>query len=754
MGYTPFDVEHVLAALTLEEKAALTSGHDLWNAKGVERLGVPSVMLTDGPHGLRKQRSGADHLGLFYSVPATCFPTAAALGSTWDVELVRRVGEALGRETRANDVAVLLGPGVNIKRTPLCGRNFEYVSEDPVVAGEIGVALVGGIQSQGVGTSLKHYAANNQETDRMRVSAEVDERTLREIYLPAFERIVTRAQPWTVMCAYNKVNGTFVSEHRGLLTEILRDEWAFEGLVVSDWGAVHDRVAALDAGLDLQMPAAGPRPDEAVVDAVRAGMLDETVLDTAVRRVLHLVARALPALDDTGATYDVDAHHALAREAAAGGAVLLKNDPVDGAPVLPLDGGDGLLVVGEFARTPRYQGAGSSQVVPTRLDDALTALRAATGTDLPFEPGFTISGGPTGDDDALRAAAVEAARAARTVVVFLGLPGPDESEGYDRPRLGLPDNQVATLEAVAAVNPRVVVVLANGSAVSLPWRDRAAAVLETWLGGQAGGSAVADLLLGTVAPSGRLAESIPLRIEDTPAFGNFPGEGGVVRYGEGVLVGYRWYDTRGVDVAYAFGHGLTYTTFGYSDVRADAVGEGADVRVEVSTTVTNTGTRAGAEVVQVYVRDPEASVLRPTRELKAFAKVALAPGESRTVTFTLDARDLSYWHPGLRRWVVEGGTFVVEVGASSRDVRGSAAVDVVGQPLWGELTAWSTLAEWQEHPVGGPLMRAVLASDDAPPMDETMAAMLAQTPARVFADFGLSPLTPEELDVLVEKANA
>lgn len=754
MGYTPFDVEHVLAALTLEEKAALTSGHDFWHAKGVERLGVPSVMLTDGPHGLRKQRSGADHLGLFDSVPATCFPTAAALGSTWDVELVRRVGEALGRETRANDVAVLLGPGVNVKRTPLCGRNFEYVSEDPVVAGEIGVALVGGIQSQGVGTSLKHYAANNQETDRMRVSAEVDERTLREIYLPAFERIVTRAQPWTVMCAYNKVNGTFVSEHRGLLTEILRDEWAFEGLVVSDWGAVHDRVAALDAGLDLQMPAAGPRPDEAVVDAVRAGMLDETVLDTAVRRVLHLVARALPALDDTGATYDVDAHHALAREAAAGGAVLLKNDPVDGAPVLPLDGGDGLLVVGEFARTPRYQGAGSSQVVPTRLDDALTALRAATGTDLPFEPGFTISGGPTGDDDALRAAAVEAARAARTVVVFLGLPGPDESEGYDRPRLGLPDNQVATLEAVAAVNPRVVVVLANGSAVSLPWRDRAAAVLETWLGGQAGGSAVADLLLGTVAPSGRLAESIPLRVEDTPAFGNFPGEGGVVRYGEGVLVGYRWYDTRGVDVAYPFGHGLTYTSFDYSDVDAQVLGEGADASVEVTATVTNTGDRAGAEVVQVYVRDPEASVLRPTRELKAFAKVALAPGESRTVTFTLDARDLSYWHPGLRRWAVEGGTFVVEVGASSRDVRGSAAVDVVGQPLWGELTAWSTLAEWQEHPVGGPLMRAVLASDDAPPMDETMAAMLAQTPARVFADFGLSPLTPEELDVLVEKANA
>lgn len=758
MGNAPFDVEHVLAALTLEEKAALTSGRDFWHAKGVERLGVPAVMLTDGPHGLRKQQTGADHLGLFDSVPATCFPTAAALGSTWDVELVRRVGEALGRETRAHDVAVLLGPGVNIKRTPLCGRNFEYVSEDPVVAGEIGAALVDGIQSQGVGTSLKHYAANNQETDRMRVSAEVDERTLREIYLPAFERVVTRAQPWTVMCAYNKLNGTFVSEHHWLLTEVLRDEWGFQGVVVSDWGAVHDRVAALVAGLDLQMPAAGPRPDEAVVAAVRSGALDESVLDTAVRRVLHLVARAQPARADADASVreavDADAHHALAREAAAAGAVLLKNDAVDGAPVLPLDGGDGLLVVGEFARTPRYQGAGSSQVVPTRLDDALTALRAATGTDLPFEPGFTISGGPTGDDDALRAAAVEAARTARTVVVFLGLPGPDESEGYDRPRLGLPDNQVATLDAVAAVNPRVVVVLANGAAVSLPWRDRAAAVLETWLGGQAGGSAVADLLLGTVAPSGRLAESIPLRIEDTPAFGNFPGEAGVVRYGEGVLVGYRWYDTRGIDVAYPFGHGLTYTTFRYDDVRAHVSGEGPDVRVEVSVTVTNTGRRAGAEVVQVYVRDPEASVLRPTRELKAFAKVTLAAGEQRTVTCTLDARDLSYWHPGLRRWVVEGGTFVVEVGASSRDVRGSAAVEVVGEPLWGELTAWSTLAEWTAHPVGGPLIGAVLASGDAPPIDETMAAMLAQTPARVFADFGLSPLTPEQLDVLVEKANA
>ena len=456
-----FDVEHVLAGLTLEEKASLTSGSDFWHTQGVDRAGVPAVMVTDGPHGLRKQAEDADHLGLGASVPATCFPPAAALGSTWDPALLHRVGEALGRETRANDVAVLLGPGVNIKRTPLCGRNFEYVSEDPVVAGVLGAALVQGIQSQGVGASLKHFAANNQETDRMRVSADVDERTLREIYLPAFERVVTTAQPWTVMCAYNKVNGTYASEHHWLLTEVLRDEWAFDGLVVSDWGAVHDRVPALAAGLDLQMPASTAGSDEAVVAAVRDGSLDEAVLDVAVRRVLRLVERSLQDLAEPVA-FDVDEHHTLAREAAADGSVLLKNDPVDGAPLLPLAGS--YAVVGEFARTPRYQGAGSSQVNPTRLDDALSALTGLRA-HVPFAAGFTIAGGPPGDDAELLAEAVETARLAQTVVVFLGLPGPDESEGYDRPRLGLPDNQVAALRAVAEANPRVVVVLANGGRV-------------------------------------------------------------------------------------------------------------------------------------------------------------------------------------------------------------------------------------------------------------------------------------------------
>ncbi|WP_034648249.1 glycoside hydrolase family 3 C-terminal domain-containing protein [Cellulomonas sp. HZM] len=741
-----FDVERVLAGLTLEEKASLTSGADFWHTKAVGD--VPAIMVSDGPHGLRKQPDDVDHLGLGGSVPATCFPTAAALGSSWDPALLRRVGEALGRETRANDVAVLLGPGVNIKRTPLCGRNFEYVSEDPFVAGRLAAAVVEGIQSQGVGTSLKHFAANNQETDRMRVSADVDERTLREIYLPAFEHVVTTVQPWTVMCAYNKLNGTYASQHEWLLTTVLRDEWGFEGLVVSDWGAVHDRVAALAAGLDLQMPSAGTRPDEQVVAAVRAGELPEEVLDQAVRRVLALVARS-PQEPVDG--FDVDAHHALAREAAAAGAVLLKNDEVDGAPLLPLGGTDGVLVVGEFARTPRYQGAGSSQVNPTRLDTALDSLG-----DVAFEPGFTIAGGPDGDDEALRHTAVEAARGAGTVVAFLGLPGPDESEGYDRPRLGLPDNQVAALAAVAAVNPRVVVVLANGSAVSLSdWRDHAPAILETWLGGQAGGSAVVDLLLGRVAPAGKLTETIPHRIEDTPAFGNFPGEQGHVRYGEGVLVGYRWYDARHDDVAYPFGHGLSYTSFAYSDVTAAVSGAGADARVDVAVTVTNTGTRAGAEVVQVYVGDPVAQVQRPVRELKGFAKVALEPGSSTEVRISLDARALAYWHPKLSRWVVEGGDFVIDVAASSRDVRGSVTVAVDGEPTYGEIDEMSTIGEWLAHPVGREVLQPLLVLPEGmPPLDDTMEAMMLDMPARTLIDFGIAPVTYEELDALVARVAA
>ncbi|WP_337059464.1 glycoside hydrolase family 3 C-terminal domain-containing protein [Kineococcus sp. G2] len=698
-------VEELLAQLTLEEKASLLGGSDFWHTQGVDRLGVPAVMVTDGPHGLRKQAEDADHLGLNASVPATCFPPAAGLASSWDTALLRRVGEALGRETRAERVAVLLGPGVNMKRTPLCGRNFEYFSEDPVLAGDLAAAMVAGVQSQGVGTSLKHFAANNQETERMTVSADVDERTLREIYLTAFERVVRAAQPWTVMCSYNRVNGVYASEDPWLLTEVLREEWGFQGLVVSDWGAVNVREDGVRAGLDLEMPSSGGTGTKRILDAVAAGTLAEADVDRAVRRVLELLAKAAPALADPG-TVDVEAHHALAREAATASAVLLRNEPVDGAPLLPLaPTGGTVAVIGEFARTPRYQGAGSSQVNPTRLDDALSALQEAFAgsREVVFAAGYDPDSEEL--DAELADEAVGAAEAAEVAVVFLGLPPRYESEGYDRDHMDLPTAQVELLRRVAAANAKVVVVLSNGSAVTVePWQQQVPALLETWLLGQAGGGAVADLLTGAVNPSGRLAETIPVRHSDNPTVGNFPGENGHVRYGEGLLIGYRWYDAHALPVAYPFGHGLSYTTFAYSDLTVRPAGDGAEVTV----TVTNTGAVAGTETVQVYVRDPEASAYRPEQELKGFARLTLAPGESGTATIALDRRAFAFWHTGTGDWVVEGGEFQVRVGASSRDVRLTRSITLDGDDVRLPLTAQSPVDAWLAHPAAGPAVREAL----------------------------------------------
>src|SRR6478736_2825096 len=555
------DVAGLVAGLTLEEKASLTSGASFWTTKPVERVGIPAVMLTDGPHGLRKQAQGGDHLGLGDSVPATCFPPAVALGSSWDAELAERVGVALGVESSIEDVAVILGPGINIKRSPLCGRNFEYLSEDPIVSGVMGAALVNGIQSQGVGASLKHFAANNQENDRMRSSSDIDPRPLREIYLRSFQRVVEDAQPHTVMCSYNRVNGVYASENPFLLTQVLRDEWGFEGLVVSDWGAVNERVAALAAGLDLEMPASGGATDAEIVAAVRDGSLDEKHLDASAQRVATLALRWAETERVEG-PLDVDAHHALARAADAS-----------------------LAVIGLFADKPRYQGAGSSMIHPTRLDDALTAIREVA-TDVTYTEGFTtaVDADPA-ETERLRDEAVAAASAARTAVVFIGLPARLESEGYDRDDIDLPADQLALVDAVLAANPRTVVVLSNGSIVALPFADRVPAIVEAWLLGQAGGSATADVLFGAVNPSGKLAETVPLRLEDTPAFLNFPGEDGHVRYGEGLFVGYRWYEARRMQVAFPFGHGLSYTTFGYGDAAAAVT---ADGDVEVRITVTNT----------------------------------------------------------------------------------------------------------------------------------------------------------------------
>lgn len=688
------DAQAILAQLSLEEKAALLDGSDFWHTEPVERLGVPRIMVSDGPHGLRKV-AVPDDAGIEQSAEATCFPPAAGLGSSWDPDLANRIGLALGEECRTAGVAVLLGPGVNMKRSPLCGRNFEYFSEDPLLAGRLASAWVAGVQTHGVGASLKHFAANNQEADRLRVSAEVDERTLREIYLSAFERVVKETQPWTVMSSYNRINGVYTAENRWLLTQVLRDEWGFKGLVVSDWAGIDNRPRAVAAGCDLEMPSSEGVGTRAILDAVTSGELTEEQIDVAVARVLELIDRA--AGREPLRSADLDANHELAREAAAASVVLLKNEG-QLLPLNPAQGGS-VAVIGEFARTPRYQGAGSSQVNPTRLENALDSLRSelAGKRDVLFAPGFEIEAEQP--DPQLVAEAVEAARGAEVVLAFLGLPPSYESEGWDREHMDLPALQVDLLEQIAAVNPNVVVVLSNGGAVvTSGWDHLAPALLEGWLLGQAGGSGLADVLVGRVSPSGRLAETIPRKLTDNPALGNFPGEHSVVRYGEGLLIGYRWYDAHDLEVSYPFGHGLSYTTFDYSDLRVTITDDGEQPRVAVALTVTNTGERAGAEVVQVYVGDPAASVYRPAQELRGFSKLRLEPGESGVVTIELDQRAFAYWHTARQEWVVEGGEFDIRVGSSSRDIRLTRAISLTGGDVSAPLTVTSTYAEFLAVP--------------------------------------------------------
>jgi len=740
------DFTNRLSELTLEEKASLCLGSDFWHTAPVERLGIPQIMVSDGPHGLRAQLEEADHVGIGGSAPATCFPTASALGSSWNPDLFRTVGEALGRESRKLGVSVVLGPGINMKRSPLCGRNFEYVSEDPWLAGELAIAMVHGTQSQGIGTSLKHYAANNQEDDRLRVSAEVDERTLREIYLPAFERVVKLAQPWTVMCAYNRVNGIYCSEHHWLLTEVLREEWGFEGLVVSDWGAVHDRAAALRGGLDLEMPPNLGVSDAAIVAAVRDGSLYESILDESVSRVLHLVDRSQPALSE-GATFDPDDHHALARRAAQESAVLLKND----GNVLPLDPepGSTVAVIGEFARTPRFQGAGSSQVNPTKLDVALEELQSALAgrADVQFAAGFGI--GTTDNDEQLLQEAVALASGADHAMVFLGLPGDDESEGFDRTHIDLPVNQLVLLHALAEVHDRLIVVLANGGVVRVStWDDKVAAILECWLSGQAAGGAAVDLLLGVANPSGKLAETIPVRLQDNSSYLNFPGEEGVVRYGEGIFIGYRAYDKLVQQVSYPFGFGLSYTNFRVDDVNVSVAGlvGDSDLAVTVTASVTNTGQLAGAEVVQVYVGDVVASVSRPLRELKGFVKVHLRPGETQQVSCQLDERAFAFWSQRFRQWVVESGEFTIAVGTSSRDLVATETITLDAPRLSLPLGPDSTLHEWLEDERGREL---ITRRDMRLLQDPELIKVIGTMPMHTLAAFQGMALSHDELKEMI-----
>ena len=753
--------ENSASDLTLEEKASLTSGADFWTTKAIDRLGIPSVMMTDGPHGLRKQSGSTDHLGLASSVPATCFPPAVGIGSSFDPEIIERVGAAIGVEAAIENVAVVLGPGINIKRSPLCGRNFEYFSEDPIVSGILGAASVRGIQSKGVGTSLKHFAANNQEFDRMRASSDVDPRPLREIYLRGFERVVKDAAPWTVMCSYNKLNGVWTSEDPWLLTSVLRDAWGFDGLVVSDWGAVNDRVVGVAAGLDLEMPASGGRTDAQLVAAVRAGTLPESVLDTAAARAIDLVRKAgeRPAV---AGPLDVDAHHALAREAAGRSIVLLKND----CALLPLAADQKIAVIGAFATEPRFQGAGSSLINPTRVDNALDELLVVGGENVSYAAGFAVEGGAVAASgrtaEELRAEAVGVARTADVAVLFLGLPAAEESEGFDRDHIDLPAEQLAVLDAVLEVNPRVVVVLSNGGVVALPFADRVPAIIESWLLGQAGGGAVADVLYGAVNPSGKLTETVPVRLEDNPSFGNFPGEFGHVRYGEGLLVGYRWYDAKGLDVTFPFGHGLSYTTFEYTGATAEV---GADGGIVVRLDVTNSGDRDGREVVQVYVAPTTSIVQRAPRELKAFSSVALAAGETRSVELVVRREDLAYWDIRVDRWVVEGGAYTVEVAASSRDIRSRVSVEISGDAVHQELTMNSSVGDLMTHPIAGPIVQQALgglmgglggdaAAASMMPNDEAMQKMMASFPIGRLAGFPGLPVDFAQIEQLIAAANA
>jgi beta-glucosidase len=692
-------IQDLVKKLTLEEKAALCSGQNNWSSKAIERLNIPSIYMTDGPHGLRKESDD----GFGNSLPATCFPTAACLASSWNTDLLEEVGAAIGKECQSYNVQILLGPGANIKRSPLNGRNFEYFSEDPIVSGEMAAALIQGIQSQGVATSLKHFVANNQEFERMSVDAKVEERAMREIYLAGFEIAVKKAQPWTMMCAYNRINGTFASEHQGLLHDILKKEWNYEGIVMSDWGAVHDRAKAVEAGLHLEMPGNGGINDQLIVKAVQAGDLDEKRLDEVVGEWLNIVFKTYNAQLEN-ATFEKEAHHALARTAATEGIVLLKNEN----DVLPIDVSkeESIAVIGHFAKQPRFQGAGSSLVKPTEVDnlwDELNELVGA-GTVLTYSAGYDES---HDYDEKLVQAAVETAQQSDIAIVCIGLPERFETEGTDRKHIQLPEGDRKLIEAISAVHSKVIVVLTNGSPVEMPWLNGVSSVVEGWLFGQGGGQAMAKVLTGVVNPSGKLTETFPVRLEDTPSFLHFPGTPKEVIYGEGIFVGYRYYEKKKIKPLFPFGHGLSYTKFDYKDW---SVSENAldDAPIKVKVLIENDGERSGKEVVQLYVRPLESSVIRPEKELKGFAKIELMPNQAEEAHFELTFRDFAFFDTVSNSWKVEAGTYEILVGSSSTDIRLRKEIQIsTNQNSTVQLDRYSTVKQFLKHPKGKVLVQPI-----------------------------------------------
>ncbi|UOF88729.1 glycoside hydrolase family 3 C-terminal domain-containing protein [Fodinisporobacter ferrooxydans] len=749
------DIQDLILQMTLEEKASLCSGFDFWHTKPIPRLGIPPIMVADGPHGLRKQKEDSDHLGLHDSVPATCFPSGATVACSWDRTLIKEIGMALGEECQAENVSVLLGPAANIKRSPLCGRNFEYFSEDPYLSSEMGASYIEGVQSQGVGTSLKHFAANNQEHRRMSIDAIVDERTLREIYLASFETAVKRSKPWTVMCAYNRLNGDFCSENKFLLTDILREEWGHVGFVMSDWGAVNDRVDGLEAGLELEMPGNGGLRDWNIVEAVRSGKLPEEVLDRAVERLLTVIFKAVGEKKEN-ASYDREEHHQLARKAACESIVLLRNED----SVLPLKKEGTIAVIGEFIKSPRYQGGGSSHVQPTSLDDFYDEIRkvAGEGVRVLYADGYSLENDNV--DEQLIDEARQTAIRADVAVVFAGLPERYESEGYDREHISIPENHLRLIEAVADVQPNVVVVLSNGSPVEMPWLHRVKGILETYLGGQALGGAIADILFGHANPCGKLAETFPKQLSHNPSYLNFPGKGDKVEYKEGLFVGYRYYDAKDIEPLFPFGYGLSYTGFEYSRLFIDKDEIMDCETVTVSVNVKNIGSVVGKEIVQLYVGGTESSIIRPKKELKGFAKVELQPGEEKTVRFTLEKRSFAYYDIDLKDWQVESGDYDICIGKSSREIVLTTRIRVQSSASPKQIiTPNSLIGDLMADPDAAPIVQQLLHDyneksglmESLKDNPEMAMAMMKYMPLRGLTAFGQGRFTDEMIARAIEQ---
>ena len=747
------DVRKLLEEMTLEEKASLLTGLDVWHLKGISRLNVPSIMVSDGPHGLRRQVAASDGLG-GDSTPATCFPTACASACSFDRELLGQMGQAIGKEARLQDVQVVLGPGANIKRSPLCGRNFEYFSEDPCLSGELAAEWITGVQSQGVGASLKHFAANNQETRRMSIDVQLSRRALREIYLASFEQAVKKGKPATVMCSYNRVNGHYASQNPWLLTGILREAWGFEGATITDWGACSDHVAGVAAGMDIEMPAMNTAHDQQLVKAVNEGLISEELVTAAAGRVLQLIRRSTEGLPQPE-PFSPEEHHHLARKMSRETMVLLKNE----GALLPLGGSSRVSFIGEFAQAPRYQGGGSSHINAYKVTSALEAARSVQRVS--YARGFDSKSDRI--DPELIREAESTARASDVCVLFIGLPESCESEGFDRSHLRLPDNQLALVNAVCAVCGRVAIVLHTGAPVLLPFYSKVQAILCAYLGGEAVGGASVDLLFGAMSPCGKLPETWPMRLEDNPSYLDFPGDDIKVCYREDIFVGYRWYDKRRLSVRFPFGFGLSYTSFAYSKLHLSHETLAQDESLQVRMKLTNTGSRAGKEVVQLYVQPPRGAVIRPGKELRAFEKVALEPGETKTLSFTLTRRDFCYWEERAEDFYAPGGSYTILIGSSSSDIRLRKELQLqapealplrvdIDTPL-GDILAIPKYAAVLQPLIDTAMQALSPGADIASVMpQEAIAAMLKDMPLRGIAMFAGKELPPGVLENLIAQS--